>query len=93
MHRRRFLAATAPPPSFPHRVGARAVTPDGTFMVDSRVLGGQRRVNVALPPGYAASKRRFPVLYLLDGGTVQEDFPKITDFVAQMVAPPGPWPR
>jgi predicted alpha/beta superfamily hydrolase len=86
MHRRRFLAAAAAlvPAAVP--VGARAVTPDGTFMVDSHVLGGQRRVNVALPPGYAGSRRRFPVLYLLDGGTVQEDFPKITDFVAEAMA-------
>lgn len=88
MHRRRFLAATgaaALAPAFAPRT-ARAVTPDGTFMVDSRVLGGQRRVNIALPPGYAGSKQRFPVLYLLDGGVVQEDFPKITDFVAEAVA-------
>ncbi|SFK19833.1 alpha/beta hydrolase [Caulobacter sp. UNC279MFTsu5.1] len=87
MHRRRFLAAAgaaAVPAFVPHR--ARAVTPDGTFLVDSRVLGGQRRVNVALPPGYADGQERFPTLYLLDGGVVQEDFPKITDFVSQMVA-------
>ncbi len=84
MHRRRFLAATAAAALVP--AAARAVTPDGTFMVDNRVLGGQRRVNIALPPGYAGSRKRFPVLYLLDGGTVQEDFPKITDFVAQMTA-------
>ena len=88
MHRRRFLAAAAAAATVPAfaPVGARALTPDGTFMVDSRVLGGQRRVNIALPPGYAGSKRKYPVLYLLDGGTVQEDFPKITDFVAQMIA-------
>lgn len=87
MHRRRFLAAAgAAAISAMVPLGARAVTPDGTFMVDSRVLGGQRRINVALPPGYAGSRRRFPVLYLLDGGTVQEDFPKITDFVSQMTA-------
>jgi predicted alpha/beta superfamily hydrolase len=85
MQRRRFLAAAGAAAALVPSV-SRAVTPDGTFMVDSRVLGGQRRVNVALPPGYAASKQRFPVLYLLDGGTVQEDFPKITDFVAQLTA-------
>jgi predicted alpha/beta superfamily hydrolase len=88
MHRRRFLAtagaaALVPAPLVP--ATARAAVPDGTFMVDSRVLGGQRRVNIALPPGYAGSKRRFPVLYLLDGGTVQEDFPKVTDMVAEAV--------
>jgi len=87
MHRRRFLAAAgaaAIPALAP--VGGRALTPDGSFRVDSRVLGDQRRINVALPPGYAGSKRRFPVLYLLDGGTVQEDFPKITDLVSRRVA-------
>ena len=84
MHRRRFLAAAGAAALVP--AGAGAVTPDGTFMVDSRVVGGQRRINIALPPGYTGSKQRFPVLYLLDGGTVQEDFPKITDFVAQLTA-------
>lgn len=88
MHRRRFLsaagAAVLTPALIP--VAARAVTPDGTFTIDSRVLGGPRRVTIALPPGYAGSRRRFPVLYLLDGGTVQEDFPKITDIVAEAVA-------
>ena len=88
MNRRRFLetagAVTAAAAFVPTL--ARAVTPDGTFMVASRVLGGERRVNVALPKGYAESRQRFPVLYLLDGGTVAEDFPKITDFVAQLVA-------
>ncbi len=84
MHRRRFLAATTAAALVP--AVSRAVTPDGTFMVDSRVLGGQRRINMALPPGYAGSRGRFPVLYLLDGGTVQEDFPKITDLIAQMTA-------
>jgi predicted alpha/beta superfamily hydrolase len=85
MLRRRFLAASAAV-AFSPVAAARAVTPDGTFMVDSRVLGGRRRVNIALPPGYAGSKARYPVLYLLDGGTEQEDFPKITDIVARAIA-------
>ncbi|EJL36989.1 putative hydrolase of alpha/beta superfamily [Caulobacter sp. AP07] len=88
MYRRRFLtamgAATAAAALVPTL--AHAVTPDGTFMVASRVLGGERRINVALPKGYAGSNRRFPVLYLLDGGVKDEDFPKITDFVAALIA-------
>ncbi|MBO9559238.1 MAG: alpha/beta hydrolase [Caulobacter sp.] len=87
MFRRRFLAAAAAalvPAALPK--SASAVVPDGTFRVDSKILGDQRRINVALPPGYAGSRRRYPVLYLLDGGTVQEDFPKISDFVAEAVA-------
>jgi predicted alpha/beta superfamily hydrolase len=92
MHRRRFLAsvgaAAAVSAAVPALVpaDARAAVPDGTFLVDSRALGDRRRVNVALPPGYAASKRRYPVLYLLDGGVAAEDFPKITDIVAEAIA-------
>ncbi len=44
-----------------------------SYQLASRVLGQTRRVNVYLPPGYNKSGRRYPVLYLLDGG-VQEDF-------------------
>ena len=34
----------------------------------SRVLGATRRMQVYTPPGYATSKRRYPVLYLIHGG-------------------------
>ena len=34
----------------------------------SRVLGETRRMQVYTPPGYATSKRRYPVLYLIHGG-------------------------
>lgn len=44
-----------------------------SFTMDSKVLGQARQINVYLPEGYADGKRRYPVLYLLDGG-VQEDF-------------------
>ena len=30
-------------------------------------LGGERRLRVYLPPGYAASRRRYPVLFMHDG--------------------------
>jgi predicted alpha/beta superfamily hydrolase len=45
-----------------------------TFTIESRVLGETRRINVYLPPGYAASPDlRVPVLYMPDGG-LAEDF-------------------
>jgi predicted alpha/beta superfamily hydrolase len=44
-----------------------------SYTLPSTILGQTRRINVYLPPGYAESDRRYPVLYLLDGG-VQEDF-------------------
>ena len=45
-----------------------------TFTIASRSLKETRRINVWLPPGYAASAgTRLPVLYMPDGG-MQEDF-------------------
>jgi glucan 1,4-alpha-glucosidase len=35
--------------------------------VPSRILGGARKVQVYLPPGYMDSRERYPVLYLQDG--------------------------
>jgi glucoamylase len=35
--------------------------------VASRLLGGERKVQVYLPPDYMASRERYPVLYLQDG--------------------------
>ena len=36
--------------------------------LDSKILGGERKYAVYLPPDYATSQRRYPVLYLLHGG-------------------------
>ena len=36
----------------------------------SRLLGNRRDVLVYLPPGYARSRRRYPVLYMHDGQNV-----------------------
>ena len=44
-----------------------------TFEIDSKCLGESRRVNVYLPPAYAAADARLPVLYAPDGG-MAEDF-------------------
>jgi predicted alpha/beta superfamily hydrolase len=47
-----------------------------TFQLASKVLSERRVINVYLPPGYATSTERYPVLYMPDGG-IQEDFPHI----------------
>lgn len=49
------------------------ITIGQSFTMESKVLGQTRRINVFLPPGYSTGERRYPVLYLLDGG-VKEDF-------------------
>jgi uncharacterized protein len=52
-----------------------------TFALQSKALSETRRINVYLPPGYAeASDRRFPVLYMPDGG-LAEDFLHVAGLV------------
>ncbi|HEY0114476.1 MAG TPA: alpha/beta hydrolase-fold protein [Allosphingosinicella sp.] len=48
-----------------------------TYRLASRALGEDRTINVWLPPSYAEGNRRYPILYLLDGGLAQ-DFHHIT---------------
>ena len=64
------LAQTDPP-----RAGASTPLVIGeTFTIESKVLNETRRINVYLPPPYAASATaRLPVLYMPDGG-MAEDF-------------------
>jgi predicted alpha/beta superfamily hydrolase len=60
-------AAPQPPAGEPIVLGA-------SHALRSSALGEERRLNVRLPSGYAASQeRRYPVLYVLDGG-VEQDF-------------------
>lgn len=59
--------------------------PHDTLSVASAVLGERRPINVYLPPTYAADTlRRFPVLYMPDGGE-QEDFPHVSATVDSMI--------
>lgn len=48
-----------------------------TFTIESSVLDDQRRISVRLPAEYGSEpERRFPVVYVIDGGP-QQDFPHI----------------
>lgn len=49
-----------------------------SYALPSATYGGTREINVWLPPGYEESEVRYPVLYLLDGGTVWQDFHHIS---------------
>jgi len=55
-----------------------------TFTIDSRGLAESRTINVYTPPGYAAARRAFPVLYMPDGA-LDEDFPHIVNTVDSLV--------
>jgi enterochelin esterase-like enzyme len=55
-----------PPPRDPAYVRVQGT--EQTIYVQSRALGGRKQqVVVYLPPGYALSRQRYPVLYLLHG--------------------------
>src|SRR5690606_1177340 len=48
-----------------------------SYGLPSAELGAQRTINVWTPPGYAESGRRYPTVYLIDGG-ISQDFHHIT---------------
>lgn len=51
-----------------------------TLVITSKLLGERRVINVYVPPGYATSSARYPVLYMPDGG-MGEDFPHVVGSV------------
>jgi predicted alpha/beta superfamily hydrolase len=61
---------------------ARAQTGPTAEMVTLRsvAMGENRAVNIYVPPGYAQGTRRYPVLYMVDGG-VREGFAPMTVIV------------
>lgn len=82
MLRRSFLGALAL--TFAARaVQAQASAADGQFALPSAIMGKDREINVRLPAGYGDDpQRRYPVIYLLDGGLAQ-DFPHYAELAYQ----------
>jgi predicted alpha/beta superfamily hydrolase len=60
----------APPPPRPMLAGT-------TFEIPDRSSSEVRRVTVWTPPGYDQGSKRYPVLYLLDGGPEQDYLPVV----------------
>jgi len=57
----------------PVATGSRPITIGTAYRLRSPDLGETRTVNVVLPTGYArAAKRRWPVVYVIDGGIEQD---------------------
>lgn len=61
-------ASCGSPAAAPERT---PITIGESLQLQSRLLGEKRLINVYLPPDYADPQKRFPVLYLLDGGLDQ----------------------
>lgn len=76
------LAACARAPSHapPAQPARQAATLGDTLVLESKVLGERRVINVYVPPDYASGKARYPVLYMPDGG-MGEDFPHVVGSV------------
>ncbi|WP_093524900.1 alpha/beta hydrolase [Stigmatella erecta] len=58
----------------------RPVAPGESFTLPSAILQETRRINVYVPPGGREEGRRYPVLYMPDGG-LAEDFPHVAETV------------
>lgn len=71
---------TPPPPATPSAAAPAKATLGDTFTLDSKLLGERRVINVYVPPDYATSGERYPVLYMPDGG-MAEDFPHVAGAV------------
>lgn len=56
-----------------------------TFKIESGILGETRVINIWTPPSYDTSNDTLPVLYMPDGGIVQEDFPHIANTISKLV--------
>jgi hypothetical protein len=65
-------AVAAPAPTAPASMGT-PITIGTSHTITSSALGEQRTINVVVPPSYGkASRKRFPVIYLIDGGVDQD---------------------
>ncbi|MEO5903342.1 MAG: alpha/beta hydrolase-fold protein [Gemmatimonadaceae bacterium] len=56
-----------------------------TFTIESIAVGEKRTINVYLPPQYRNAGKKFPVLYMPDGG-LDEDFPHVIRTVDSLIA-------
>jgi predicted alpha/beta superfamily hydrolase len=68
------------PASTPAQPARQAAILGDTLVLDSKVLGERRVINVYVPPDYAKGDVRYPVLYMPDGG-MGEDFPHVVGSV------------
>lgn len=76
-----LLMSVAVPVAAQPSAEGRPIVIGASHTIPSHHLEGERVINIRLPGGYHGDpERRFPVLYLLDGG-VEQDFPHIAGIV------------
>ena len=55
------------------------------FTIESKQVGETRNINVWTPPEYKTSTDSLPVMYMADGGIVDEDFPHIANTLSALI--------
>ncbi|TDG35625.1 alpha/beta hydrolase [Pedobacter changchengzhani] len=55
------------------------------FTIESKQVGEKRAINVWTPPEYKTSTDSLPVMYMADGGIIDEDFPHIANTLAELI--------
>lgn len=78
------LATAMPVPSELPAVTTAPLVLGTSLSFQSKILKGERTLNIWLPPSYKTSNKNYPVVYLIDGG-MDEDFPHIAG-IAQLGA-------
>lgn len=56
------------------------------FTINSIIVGETRSINVWTPPEYKSSNDSLPVMYMADGGIIDEDFPHIANTLSELIA-------
>ena len=55
------------------------------FTIESKQVEEKRNINVWTPPEYKTSADPLPVMYMADGGIIDEDFPHIANTLAELI--------
>lgn len=61
------------------------IPPHDDFKIESKILNETRVINVWTPPNYKDTSDSLPVMYMADGGVVQEDFPHIANTLSKLI--------
>ncbi|NWG90880.1 MAG: alpha/beta hydrolase [Parvularculaceae bacterium] len=64
--------ASGPKPASPPARETKPIVIGEQWTVNSAALGDEREINVWLPPSYARTEKRYPVVYLIDGALDQD---------------------
>ena len=78
-----LLLACLSPVIGAHAAAAQDVSVGKRFVLHSQILGEDREVLVHLPPGYDIARKRYPVLFLLDGNNHFAYASGILDFLSR----------